>query len=99
MRVKTKTSLLAALLLVGGLVTHGNAEIISKTQLTAMDDYCHLTFPAITEDSLSSDHPMIKSSESADIIDFYGDCNESPTGKNQVASQKRQNSSSKESRQ
>jgi hypothetical protein len=96
--MKTKTSFLTALLLVGGFVAHGGAEVLSRTELEPDSNYCHLRFPAITEETLSSDRPVLKGSESKDIIDFYGKCNESPIGENQIASQKRQERSNKESR-
>jgi hypothetical protein len=88
--MKIKTSLLAALLVMGGFAAHGRAEVISRTELTPGSDYCRLKFPAITEQTLTSDRPVLKDSESADIIDFYGKCDESPTGENQIASQRRQ---------
>jgi hypothetical protein len=96
--MKIKTSLLAALLFVGGFAAHGGAEVISRTELTPGNDYCHLRFPAITEQTLTSDRPALKGSESGDIIDFYGKCDESPTGANQIASQRRQKRSNKDAR-
>ncbi len=95
--MRIKTSLLAALL-VGGFAAHGGAEIISRTELTPGNAYCHLQFPAIAERTLTSDRPVLKGSESADIIDFYGKCDESPTGENQIASQRRQKRSNKDAR-
>ena len=88
--MKIKTSLLAALLVMGGFAAYGAAEVISRTELTPGSDYCHLQFPAIAEQTLTSDRPVLKGSESADIIDFYGKCDESPTSENQIASQRRQ---------
>lgn len=47
-------------------------------------DYCHLKFPAIREDTLSSDRPVLKSSDTSDIIDYYGPCDFDPTGERAV---------------
>lgn len=51
-------------------------------------NYCHMKFPAITEQSLFSNHPVLNSPDSGDIIDFYGPCDEDPIGKDQVWHQK-----------
>lgn len=53
--------------------------------------YCHMKFPAIEESTLGANHPKLKSSDTGDVIDFYGPCDESPTGKDQVAEQKLEN--------
>ena len=41
---------------------------------------CHLRFPAVTEDTLFSDQPMLKNPSEGDIIDAYGPCNFDPLG-------------------
>jgi hypothetical protein len=79
---------LAAALLVGGFVANSNADVVSKTE-SAPGSYCHLRFPAITEESLGTDHPVLKGSDAGDIIDFYGPCDENPIGPHQVATQMR----------
>ncbi len=93
--MKIATSFLAAVLLVGSFGTSGAlaaAEgVISNATLTP-GSYCHLTFPAIREDTLSWDRPVLKDASSGDIIDFYGPCNHDPLGKDEITSQKRQNS-------
>jgi hypothetical protein len=85
--MKIAIPFLAAALLVGGLVANGSADVLSKTE-AAPGSYCHLRFPAITEASLDTDHPVLKSADSGDIIDFYGPCNENPVGQDQIAAQK-----------
>jgi hypothetical protein len=91
--VKIATSFLAASLLVGGLgvkSTFAAAEgVISNATLTP-GSYCHLTFPAIREETLSWDRPVLKDPSAGDIIDFYGPCDHDPLGKDEIASQKRQ---------
>jgi hypothetical protein len=88
--MKIATSFLAALLLTGTLGAFNNATaedgILSKDQLTA-GSYCHEKFPAIRQGTLDSDQPALKDSSTGDVIDFYGPCNESPVGKDQVHEQ------------
>jgi hypothetical protein len=92
-RVKIATSFLAALLLVSSLGASSSlaaAEgVISNAALTP-GSYCHLTFPAIREETLSWDRPVLKDPSEGDIIDFYGSCDHDPLGKDEIASQRRQ---------
>jgi len=44
--------------------------------------------PAIEGNSLASNKPVLKSQNSGDVSDYYGPCDESPTGKDQVNEQK-----------
>jgi hypothetical protein len=89
--MKLATSFLAALLLAGTLGTFNNAiaedGVLSKDQLTS-DPYCHEKFPAIRESTLDSNQPTLKDSNTGDVIDFYGPCDENPVGKDQVQEQK-----------
>lgn len=86
--MKIKTSLLVTLLLVGSLVGSALAfdGVLSKEEFTP-GGYCHMKFPAIRERTLAGDNPVLKGSATGDVIDFYGPCDESPTGKDQVAEQ------------
>jgi hypothetical protein len=91
--MKIATSFLAALLLVGS-VGAGNAfaaapGVISNTTLTE-GSYCHLTFPAIREDTLSWARPVLKDPGEGDIIDYYGSCDHDPLGQDEIARQRRQ---------
>ena len=51
------------------------------------ESYCHMKFEAIQDRTLATNHPAIKDSSDGDIIDFYGPCDESPTGADQVHQQ------------
>jgi hypothetical protein len=51
--------------------------------------YCHLRFPAITEGTLFSDHPVLKDPSEGDIRDFYGPCNYDPSGKEETERQRK----------
>jgi len=80
--------------LVAGLMLAGS--FLVKAPLTAADnvvvqeqlapgDYCHMKFPAIDPETLGTSQPRLSS---GDVIDFYGPCDESPTGADQVHEQK-----------
>ena len=59
--------------------------IIAQDDLTA-GSYCHEKFAPIEGRRLASDDPVLRSTPS-DVIDYYGPCDEDPTGKNQVREQ------------
>jgi hypothetical protein len=90
--MKIGTLFFAGLLLTGSLVASDAAfaadGFLLREELAPDSDYCHLQFPAITEESLSTDNPILKSPDSGDIIDLYGPCDESPVGQNQIVSQR-----------
>ena len=54
----------------------------------AGNNYCHMKFPAISDDSLATKNPSLESPATGDIIDYYGSCDESPTSANQILEQK-----------
>lgn len=64
------------------------AEGIVFKNADASGVYCHLRFPAIREDTLSDDRPVLKDPAEGDIIDFYGPCDHDPLGKDEVHRQK-----------
>lgn len=51
--------------------------------------YCHLKFPAITEDTLFTDHPVLKDPSLGDFVVLFAPCDYDPLGKEEVARQKR----------
>jgi hypothetical protein len=61
--------------------------IISKIP-DASGSYCHLRFPAIREETLSWNRPVLKDPREGDIIDFYGPCDHDPLGKAEIQRQK-----------
>src|SRR5919106_6746122 len=91
--MKIATSLLAAVLLTGTLGAMNTAKaqdgILSKEEANP-EGYCHLKFPAIREDTLYTDHPVLKDPSDGDVIDFYGSCDEDPLGQHQVKVQRDQ---------
>jgi len=93
--MKIATSFLAALLFTGTLGAFNNAiaedGILSKDDGSA-DSYCHEKFPAIRQSTLGDDQPALKNSSTGDVIDFYGPCDENPAGKDQVQTQRLEDS-------
>jgi len=58
-------------------------EILLKVELRGTN-YCHLRFPAMREETLSSNRPVLKDPPGGDIVDFYGPCDYDPVGKAEV---------------
>ena len=89
--MKMSKPFLAALLLVGSLGSNAigaNDGVLLKEPLTPGGSYCHMKFPAIQPSTVYGNNPQLRSSDSADIIDYYGPCNETPLSKDQVESQR-----------
>ena len=47
-------------------------------------------FPAVRQETLSSDRPVLDDASNGNIIDFYGSCSEDSCGMDQVRQQKRE---------
>jgi hypothetical protein len=62
------------------------ADDVMKQQ--SGESYCHMKLPAITRSSLFTDHPTAKGSTTADVVDYYGSCDESATSKDLVAAER-----------
>jgi hypothetical protein len=92
--MKIATSFFAGLLLIGTLGMSNTAmaaDGVIYKQVFTPGSYCHLKFPAIRAETLSSDHPVLTDPSDGDIIDYYGSCDEDPLGKDQVHEQKLDN--------
>ena len=61
--------------------------IISKVP-DSTGQFCNLKFPAIKEETLASNRPVLKDPSEGDIIDFYGPCDHDPLGRTEVQRQK-----------
>jgi len=99
--MKTAKPFSAALLLassLGASNAFAAAEgVISNATLTP-GSYCHLKFPAITEESLATDNPVLEPEgygnasgvifSAGRIVDFYGTCDTNPVGKDQIQEQR-----------
>jgi hypothetical protein len=64
------------------------ADGVLLKQQSTPGSYCHMKFSAIRGKTLATDDPELKRSDTGDIIDYYGPCDERPTGKDQVAAQR-----------
>ena len=82
----------SALLLAGTLGWAGallaQEGVLFKVALGADSDYCHMRFPAIQEETLSWDRPVLKDPSEGDLIDFYGSCEHDPLGINEIQAQR-----------
>jgi hypothetical protein len=64
--------------------------ILLKVEMPGTN-YCHLKFPAIREETLSWNRPVltdVKDASTGDIIDFYGPCDYNPVGNTAVQAQR-----------
>ena len=86
MAAKGLRSAIFLVLLSASLVWAGEA-FISKVP-DPSGNFCQLKFPAIREDTLFSDRPVLKDPSEGDIIDFYGPCNYDPLGRDSVLRQR-----------
>jgi hypothetical protein len=62
--------------------------VIGAVALNKEGSYCHLRFPAIRPNTITTAKPTLKPVASDDIIDFYGPCDYDPVGKEEVLRQK-----------
>ena len=85
--MKNIVPIISAVILVGSLAGSVSAAG-GAPQDRATEDYCHMKFAAIRPRTLAGNRPQLKSSSSGDVIDYYGACDESPTGADQVIEQK-----------
>jgi hypothetical protein len=89
--MKIRTSVFVGLLFLSslGAVNSAIAEdgILYKQEFTP-GSYCHEKFPAVRSSTLDTDHPTLKSSDTGDVIDYYGPCDESPLGQDQINEQR-----------
>ena len=85
-RVSTMISMVVLAGSLAGSAIAADDGILLKEE--AGNNYCHMKFRAIKESTLAGSNPQLKDASSGDVIDFYGPCDESPTGKDQVTAQR-----------
>jgi len=78
---------LGAILLLNSSLLRAAESVISKVP-DSTGKFCHLKFPAIKEETLYWDRPVLKDPSQGDIIDFYGSCNHDPLGKEEIQRQR-----------
>jgi hypothetical protein len=88
--MKKSVSLLSNLLLSSTLfwAVPAVAEEMVSSVPTDITAYCHLKFPAMREDTLSWQQPVLDPL-SGNIVDFYGPCDYDPTGVDEIRAQRR----------
>ena len=79
--------LLAATSLLGSSLLWAADGIITKVP-DSSGNFCSLRFPAIREETLYWDRPVLKDPSDGDIISFYGPCDYDPLGKDQILRQR-----------
>jgi hypothetical protein len=79
--------LAATFVLYGSIAWAGNGVISRVPDPTGR--FCHLRFPAISEDTLFSAEPKLKDPSEGDIIDAYGPCNFDPLSQESIRQQQR----------
>jgi hypothetical protein len=62
-------------------------SVVSKTP-DSSGTFCYLRFPAIREETLAWDRPVLKDPSEGDVISFYGPCSHDPLGKEEVYRQR-----------
>lgn len=71
--------------------SNGGADgILLKVESAPGSNYGHLKFPAIREETLGWDRPVLKDGNSGDIIDFYGPLDHDALGEDEIRSQRSQ---------
>jgi hypothetical protein len=93
-RIGTTLSMLVlAGSLAGSAIAQEDVSVKDKGPNTVVSNdeglagYCNQHFPAIRQSTLGSDKPELKNSQTGDVIDYYGPCDESATGADQVWNQ------------
>ena len=85
-RIQSVLFLTLAITLFGSAVDAAEGIIYQNPDSTGQ--ICHLRFPAIREETLSWDRPVLKDPSEGDIIDFYGPCDHDPLGRAEIIRQK-----------
>ena len=86
-RIGMKVSMLVLVSSLASSALAAQDGVLLKEQL-ADTNYCHMKFPAIRPSTLGGSNPQLKSPDTNDVIDFYGPCDESPIGPDQVLAQR-----------
>lgn len=85
--------LFAPILLLAGTMLPSAATVLAAEGFIAKipdssGKYCSMKFPAIREETLFTNRPVLKDPRDGDIIDFFGPCDHDPLGKEEVERQK-----------
>ncbi len=58
--------------------------VFSKVTESPGSNYCKIEFPAIREETLHTNRPVLKDWSEGDIIEFEGPCGYDPLGKEEI---------------
>jgi len=78
---------LAAVAMSGLAAPAPAADVILKVA-SESGNYCHLKFPAIREDTLFWDRPVLQDPKTGEVVDFYGPCDHDPLGREEILAQR-----------
>jgi hypothetical protein len=87
-KLKANLSMLLVVVVLGTSGAALAADGVEVEGQATSGSYCHEKFPAMTWRSLGDNQPELKQSTTGDIVDYYGPCDENPTGKDQIATQR-----------
>ncbi|MFQ5918282.1 MAG: hypothetical protein ACE5I0_10780 [Candidatus Binatia bacterium] len=62
--------------------------VFSKVIESPGSNYCQIQFPAIREETLYTNRPVLKDWSEGDIVDFVGPCGHNPLGKDEIEAQR-----------
>ncbi len=80
--------LLAGILYIGAFPPIWVGGVFSKVTEGPDSNYCKIEFPAIREETLYTNRPVLKDWSEDDIIDFFGPCGYDPLGKEDIEAQR-----------
>jgi hypothetical protein len=86
-RLLSIVSLLLDTFLLGSLSLWAAEGIITRVP-DGSGKLCHLKFPAIREDTLFGNNPILKDPSEGDLIDFHGPCDHDPLGQAEILRQR-----------
>ena len=87
------TKLLSSVMLLSGILGVGSfplwlGGVFPKVPVSHSSNSCYVEFPAIREETLNWDHPILKDWSEGDIISFFGSCSYDPLGKEEIRRQR-----------
>ena len=90
-RIGTTLSILVLASSFAGSAIAADNGAIAK-DVAEPSSYCHQKLPAVRRSTLGTDNPQAKSSQTGDVVDYYGSCDETPTSADQIQNQEKQDS-------
>ena len=87
------TKLIAPVMLLAGILGVAAFSmwvegVFSKVTASPGVNYCQIEFPAIREETLYTDRPVLKDWNASDFVEFVGSCGYSPLGKDEIEAQR-----------